>query len=463
MTGIAAPPGYELGFLLGSGGMAEVRYGRRVARGGFAYAVAVKQLHPHLGDRPELARMFLDEARLAARVSHANVVPILDLVEGQGRAWAIMPYVEGESLARLCREVVARGDRVPPRIAASIALDLLAGLGAAHDATDEQGAPLGIVHRDVSPQNVLVGVDGIARVLDFGVAKARGRLHETRDGQVKGKLAYMAPEQLAGDASAATDVYAAAIVLWEMLAGRRLFDGESEMAVVGKVMAGATSPPSAHAPIPPALDLVVVRALCLDPAQRFATAADMERAIERATAGDVATRAEVAAWVSSIASGALAERRAKAAELAARPEAPTWDEVSSQDEGLSAMEVPTARTRRRSQLRVAALALVAVLGVAGALVARRAVVVSAAGIDSAEVAPPSEHALLEPMPARVGLVAPAVAEAAAPRAGRVAAPRKDPRPKAEGLPTAEPPAEDCEIPYVIDASGARRYKRACIR
>ncbi|MBL8606337.1 MAG: serine/threonine protein kinase, partial [Myxococcales bacterium] len=271
MTDALAPPGYELGFRLGSGGMAEVRYGRRIAGAGFSYPVAIKQLHPHLASRPEIVSMFLDEARLAARVSHPNVVPILDLVHAHDRIYAVMPYVEGEALGRLVSGARASGKRIPARIAVAIALDLLAGLGAAHAATDEEQRSLGIVHRDVSPENVLVGTDGVARVLDFGVAKARGRLHETRDGQVKGKLAYMSPEQLAGDATAGTDVYAAAIVLWELLAGRRLFDGDNEMAVVTKVMAGVSEAPGVHAPVPPAVDAVVTRALSIDPGARFAT------------------------------------------------------------------------------------------------------------------------------------------------------------------------------------------------
>src|SRR5262249_50892141 len=140
--------------------------------------------------------MFLDEARLAARIKHPNVVPTLDVVAEDGELFLVMEYVHGESLSRLLRVAINRGEMVPPRIVSSIIAGVLYGLHAAHEAKSESGEPLNIVHRDVSPQNILVGSDGVVRVLDFGVAKAAGRLHTTREGQLKGKIAYMPPEQL---------------------------------------------------------------------------------------------------------------------------------------------------------------------------------------------------------------------------------------------------------------------------
>ncbi len=163
---------------------------------------------------------------------------------------------------------------MPLAIASAIAIGALRGLHAAHEATSDQGEPLGIVHRDVSPQNILVGIDGMARVIDFGVAKAAGRLQSTQDGQIKGKIAYMAPEQLAGRVVTRTaDVYAMGVVLWEVLAGTRLFPGDSQGAVVMKVFEGAPAPPSCHAlRLPARLDALVMRALALNPTDRFASA-----------------------------------------------------------------------------------------------------------------------------------------------------------------------------------------------
>ncbi|RLB60345.1 MAG: serine/threonine protein kinase, partial [Deltaproteobacteria bacterium] len=189
--------------------MATVYLGRLNAAGGVGRIVAVKRLHAQFAKNPDFVRMFLDEARLATRIHHPNVVPTLDVVADEGELFVVMDYIRGESLSKLLRAVTASGDGIPIPIVSSIISGVLQGLDAAHEATDEQGQPLGIVHRDVSPQNILVGEDGMARILDFGVAKAASRLHETQDGQLKGKLAYMAPEQIDGAVTKLCDLYAA--------------------------------------------------------------------------------------------------------------------------------------------------------------------------------------------------------------------------------------------------------------
>ena len=205
---------------IASGGMATVHFGRLLGPVGFSRTVAIKRLHPQFAKDPEFVAMFLDEARLAARIRHPNVVPTLDVVAHARRA---LPRhgVRAGRVARASAPCVARNaaSACPPRASRRRSCcGALHGLHAAHEAKNERGEPLGIVHRDVSPQNVLVGVDGVARVLDFGVAKARGRMQTTREGQLKGKLAYMAPEQLRGQpATQQSDVYAAAVVLWEAL------------------------------------------------------------------------------------------------------------------------------------------------------------------------------------------------------------------------------------------------------
>src|SRR5262249_7549113 len=160
-----------------------VHLGRLYGSAGFARTLCVKRLHPHLAQEADFVKMLLDEARIAARVRHANVVSILDVVSDGGEAFVVMEYVPGVALSRLMRAAPAGGEPIPLRSAVAIMRDLPQGLHAAHETCDERGEPLGVVHRDVSPQNVLVGTDGIARVLDFGIAKARGRLATTEEGR----------------------------------------------------------------------------------------------------------------------------------------------------------------------------------------------------------------------------------------------------------------------------------------
>jgi serine/threonine-protein kinase len=318
---------------IASGGMATVHLGRLLGPVGFARTVAIKRLHPHFARDPEFVAMFLDEARLAARIRHPNVVPTLDVVALDGELVLVMEYVPGESLGSLVRAVGQRKENVPIPYAVSITAGALRGLHAAHEATDEQGKPLGMVHRDISPQNILVGVDGVARVLDFGVAKAAGRVQVTRDGQLKGKIAYMSPEQIrSSETDRRTDIYAAGVVLWEMLTGQRLFSAENEIAVFHKVFEGIVQRPSEVNPyIPAALDAIVVRALAKSPADRFATARDMAAELEGAV--PLVSNARVGEWVEATGAGTLASRTqavtrielesSPAAEQASRPRLPT--------------------------------------------------------------------------------------------------------------------------------------------
>jgi len=300
---------YALHGEMAAGGMAVVHYGMLQGAVGFARPVAIKRVLPTLARDPVVRAMFVDEARLAARIRHPNVVPVLDVVEHAGELLLVMEYVHGESLHQLLRSARARGQRVPLRIVLAIASAVLHGLHAAHEATTEAGAPLGIVHRDVSPQNIIVGVDGVARVLDFGIARAAVRIEHTAQGVVKGKLAYMAPEQLSGaPLDRRADVFAASVVVWEMLTGRRLYVSEDGgIVMIDKLLGGTVDPPSRVAPgTPRLLDAIVLHGLARDPAQRFATAREMAMALERA--GDVARASELGEWVESLASDALARR-----------------------------------------------------------------------------------------------------------------------------------------------------------
>jgi eukaryotic-like serine/threonine-protein kinase len=309
---------------IAAGGMATVHYGRLLGPVGFSRTVAIKRLHAQFAQDPEFVSMFLDEARLAARIRHPNVVPTLDVVAADGELFLVMEYVAGESLARLVRMVVGKSALVPTPIVVAIMCGVLRGLHAAHEATNERGEPLGIVHRDVSPQNVLVGIDGQARVLDFGVAKATGRIHTTRDGKLKGKLAYMAPEQLRGKTlDRRTDVFAASIVLWEALTGTRLFHGESEGEVLTRVLEGDVVPPSSV--VSPeratpetlaalrAIDDIVLRGLARRPDDRYESARDMAVALDRAATS--AKISDISEWVECLAKDVLASRAQQIADI----------------------------------------------------------------------------------------------------------------------------------------------------
>ncbi len=316
---------YALYEAFASGGMATVHLGRDV--GGDGRMVAVKRLHAQFVNDPEFVTMFLDEARLAACVRHPNVVSMLDIVTVRREPFLVMEYIQGESLSRLIRGTRDRGMMVPGRIVAALMCGALHGLHAAHDAHNEHGEPLGLIHRDVSPHNVLVGVDGYARMVDFGVAKAAGREQHTRAGQLKGKLSYMAPEQARFDVvNRQTDIYAAAVVMWEALTGQRLFYGETDGAILARVIEGRVDPPShvVRAAYPNidsatlfeigALDSVVMCGLAHDPGRRFATASDMALALERSL--QFAPPAEVSAWVSATATDAMHLRAQRVIELA---------------------------------------------------------------------------------------------------------------------------------------------------
>jgi serine/threonine protein kinase/ABC-type multidrug transport system ATPase subunit len=315
-----SPPGrpsgrgrYAVHDEIAAGGMATVHLGTVLGPFGFSRTVAIKRLHPTLSSDPDFVAMFIDEARLASRIRHPNVVSVLDVYAEETGLSLVMEYVDGESLARLLRLTSERRSHVPIAIAASIVTSVLHGLHAAHEACDEQGRLLGLVHRDVSPQNVIVGSDGVPRVIDFGIAKAAGRSNVTRDGQVKGKAPYMAPEQIqGGPVNPRTDVYGAGVLLWELLVGARLFQAEGHAAILNHVLSQPVPPPSSHRPeVPAALDAIALRAIDRNQERRFSSARELALELEKATR--LATAEEIGSWVQSIAGASLAERRKKLA------------------------------------------------------------------------------------------------------------------------------------------------------
>jgi len=350
---------YELVGEIASGGMATVYLARLTGVGGFQRFVAIKRLHPHLASEKEFVEMFLDEARIAARIHHPNVVPILEVGASAVGYYLVMEYIEGDTLARLLARAATRGKRLPVGIALRIALDMLAGLHAAHELRDDMGEAVQLVHRDVSPQNVLVGVDGISRITDFGVARAASRLTATRVGQLKGKIAYMAPEQAAGEEAIdrRADVFAAGIVVWEELAAKRLFKAENEAATLSRVMTDAITPLTTIVPgLSTALSNVVLRALEREPDQRFSSCAQFADALEAAATGSesIATPRELAAYVAEVMGDeVIAQREAVRAWIARSEPSQVGDDKPSVSPSTSvsaaAMSLPGADQAQASR------------------------------------------------------------------------------------------------------------------
>ena len=287
-----------------SGGMASVHLGTMSGAAGFNRVVAIKRLHRQYAADPRFVAMLVEEVRVGQRVRHPNVAQLIDVVDEAKELWLVMEYIHGDSFARLARS----GMPPSPNVTSAVVLHMLAGLGAAHEATTAEGAALNVVHRDVSPQNVIVGLDGHARVLDFGIAHAQGRLQTTQDGHLKGKIPYMAPEQIRGGAATPRfDIYAAGVVLWEALVGRRLYTNPSEAGLILEIVSTvAPLPRSLRPELPPAVDEVLARALAHDLALRYPSADAFAVALRHAL--PPASIKEVQEWVRSAGGEALQKR-----------------------------------------------------------------------------------------------------------------------------------------------------------
>jgi serine/threonine-protein kinase len=298
---------------IGTGGMASVYLARSVGMGGFHRLVAIKVMHPHLSQEDSFVEMFLDEARVAATIQHPNVASILEVGIEDGLIFLVMDYVEGDSLSNVEKMAVNLRRRIPLGIILRVALDALAGLHCAHELTDHTGRPLRIIHRDVSPQNIVVGVDGVARIVDFGIAKAESRITNTQVGLIKGKLNFMAPEQIrGGPLDRRVDVFGMGVTLWEAVTLRRLYAGDSEFETARKILSGEYPSLRDYDPkLPPVLDAICHKALHPDPDQRFYTAAEFAECIEQELRSYLATPREVAGFISGVAAQKLErERRA---------------------------------------------------------------------------------------------------------------------------------------------------------
>lgn len=463
---------YVLGDVLGEGGTATVHAALRVGDGGFRRVVAVKRLRQPFASDPEVKAMLLDEARLAGRLAHRNVVSTHDVFAGNGELLVAMDFVHGLSLFAIERQLAPAG--IPPRIAVAITCDVLAGLHAAHELTTPSGALLDIVHRDVSPANVLVGVDGEAKVIDFGIAKAVGRLQSTRTGVLKGKLAYMAPELFDGACDRRADVYAAALCLWQMIAGELPFSTNDDGALMEQIM---TRPVPrlgrSIAGIPNALDAVVLRGMERDPALRFASAQAMSEALRAATAP--ASPPEVAAWLAALGHDALAEcerhRRdlerdarwdGQAASLVSVPLVPAPHASSARE--VTARDA-TVRSRASSGSTRAALVLGAILALAASIASTAALLArgtrTSSIVDAPMAVPPSapdstsSSAVNEHPPPAVSLV-----EQTPPPASTM--PSNAPFTPARAAPPRSR-RHDCETPTWLDSTGRKHYKTECNR
>jgi serine/threonine protein kinase len=276
--------GYELMTKLAVGGMAEVYLARHGELAGFRTLVVVKKVLPHLASHPEFITMFLDEARIASLLDHPNVVRIIEVGHAEEEFFLAMELVQGKPLSSLIRRAMDRKEPLPPKIAAWIVAQAAAGLHHAHELTDASGQLLHLVHRDVSPQNILISFEGAVKVIDFGIARALGRLTDTAAGQIKGKFAYMAPEHGTGEEIGSwTDIFALGVVLWESLCGRRLFARQSDIATMRAILEEPIPRPSSVVKTPPGLEAIAMRALARDPRDRFENAQKMREALERFT------------------------------------------------------------------------------------------------------------------------------------------------------------------------------------
>ncbi|HUQ02707.1 MAG TPA: serine/threonine-protein kinase [Kofleriaceae bacterium] len=292
---------YEVIRLLSVGGMAEIYLARTEGIGGFEKRVVVKRMLPHFAIQPDYVRMFLAEARLAARLEHPNIVSVHDIGEETGNYHYAMEFVRGGDLRDLLRATARAGEMVPLGVAVGVALGVCAGLDHAHNVSDADGRPLEVVHRDVSLSNVLVSFEGAVKVTDFGVAKMDEADRRTRTGTLKGKVAYMSPEQCRGlSLDRRSDVFAIGILLYELITCRRLFAGSGELVTLQRIVRDDAPPPSRHRPTCPlALDEIVARALARDRSQRYQTAREMGRDLEALARTErlATSSSEIAAYV----------------------------------------------------------------------------------------------------------------------------------------------------------------------
>ncbi|MEO1271572.1 MAG: serine/threonine-protein kinase, partial [Myxococcota bacterium] len=273
---------YRLIRKLATGGMAEIFLARQEGMEGFRKDVVIKRILPIHADNDELIEMFIDEARIAASLNHPNIVQIYELGKFEDDHFIAMEYVHGQDLRRTAERGLAVGNYIPLRHAVRGIADAAAGLHYAHTQVDDSGDALNIVHRDISPQNILVSFDGVLKILDFGIAKAENKIVDNRTGQLKGKYAYMSPEQCNGlDVDARSDIFSLGIVLYEITLCRRLFKGDTDIQTIKRVSDAEVTPPTEIQPeFPKRLEEIILKALAKEPDDRYPSARELQMDLE---------------------------------------------------------------------------------------------------------------------------------------------------------------------------------------
>jgi len=486
---------YRIVLPLGQGGTADVYLAVADGPSGFTKLVVVKVLRKSLASDSEFRMMFVSEARLAARLHHPNIVQTNEVIEVDGAPVLVMEYLDGQPLS----QVIVRGKQGGFTLAMQLRVlaDALAGLHAAHELADFDGTPLGVVHRDVSPHNLFVTVEGQAKVLDFGIAKLERSMVETEVGTVKGKLRYMAPEQVAGDKlDRRADVYAAGVILWEALTGERMWKGSSEGEIRARVLAGDLPLSETSRPdVPQVLARICRRALSRAPGDRHATARQLADELEAAMSelGLAASQREIGAMVARLFEDIRGEtKRTLETKLGRASMATGLPAVSDTGETRILQSGTGDRRRRRATIIGVSVGAVALIGVAAArLTAERTAVESVAPTAAAaQTAVPAPAAAVTTPPTNLTATSPdATAKHDEPTAA--AAPTTKParptgagtraalkRAQAAGVsaePTPAPagtnvpaeggspaPAADCAHPFFVDANGIKRFRPECM-
>jgi hypothetical protein len=453
---------FEILGKLADGGMAEVLLGRLVGPRGFEHPVVIKRMLPELAREPRFVDMFVDEASIAAAVKHPNVVAVHELSQGEGELFLVLEYLEGESVGGLLRRLWSRGVELDRRLAAYIVAEACAGLHAAHELTDEAGKTRDLVHRDVSPQNILVTYAGAVKLLDFGIAKAARRQTQTEAGQLKGKFGYMSPEQCYGrPLDRRSDIFSLGIVLYELTTSRRLFKRDSDLETLKAITEQPVPPPAQHAAdYPPALEAICLRALSRKRDDRFATAAEMRRALLAFVHGGGEGLPEEA--LAAVMERSFADRIEAKRELVRRAVAGDGVEAIPSAEVDETVEIPVVfddertqgtrstmatasgamRPRKSALTWLVPAALLAASGAALALVRWNAGIAPGATTESNVSAPAPASVPVPasaPVPASVPLPASASASVPASASAPLSAPPR-PRPRPVTKPVARPPA-----------------------
>jgi serine/threonine-protein kinase len=426
---------YQLCFQLASGGMARVYLARVQGPAGFEKLVALKRIHSHLADQPEFIEMFLDEARIASRINHPNVCQVFDFGQEDGNYYISMEFLLGETAGRLAG-TINKSDYVGSarwgRVAARVVAEAAEGLHAAHELKGDKGESMQVVHRDISPHNLFVTFDGAVKVVDFGIASAQNRLHTTNAGTLKGRYAYMAPEQIQGaDVDRRCDTWALGVTLWEMLTGKRLFKRKNDAETIMAVVYGPIPAPSSiHPELPKPLDAVVAKALTREPDARFQTARELGRAVNRALVeiGESTGKAEVSELMEELFSERHARRvqmidEARTMQSGTIRRSPVDESLAMELESAESIEgtiEPTQMRRRRRRTGLTSL-LLGILG--GGVVTLLIMLMIRGGEDPPPVeAPPAAPVAAQEEPA---------VESVEPAPEPEVAPEPDPEPEPE--------------------------------